>query len=68
MPATLMPTALPVSWACLMAAVTAATSAPGTATMNPYKSGSFAWPGGGTNVPTEEIAADVMVTGVPVGR
>ena len=68
MPATLMPTALPVAYARLMIAVTAVTSAPGTATRNPYKAGSFGWPGGGREVKTEETAAEVIVTGVPDGR
>jgi hypothetical protein len=41
-----------------MTAVTAATLAVGTATMNPYEAG---WP----CEETEETAAEVIVTGVP---
>jgi hypothetical protein len=48
-----------------MTAVTAAASATGTATMNPYEEGPFGWPGGGRYVETEETAAEVIVTGVP---
>jgi hypothetical protein len=51
-----------------MTAVTAATSAVGTPTTNPYVVGPFGWPGGGRNMETEETAADVILTGVPTGR
>jgi hypothetical protein len=68
LPATMMPTALPVSYARLMIAVTAATWGLGTPTMNPYKSGPVDCPGGGTKVPTGESEAAVIVTGVPAGR
>jgi hypothetical protein len=55
------------SWACVMSAVTAATSAAGTTTVNPYWAG---WPGGGggPSPETGETAVEVIVTGVPIGR
>jgi hypothetical protein len=52
-----------------MAAVTAATSAAGTATMNPYDVDFAGWLGGPDGRrETEETAAEVSMTGLPTGR
>jgi hypothetical protein len=52
-----------------MAAVTAATSAAGTATMNPYDADLAGWLGGPDGRrETDETAAEVIVIGVPTGR
>jgi hypothetical protein len=58
-----------------MTAVTAAASAAGTVTVNPYWVGWHGWPwhgwpggGPGRNVETEETVAEVIVTGLPIGR
>jgi hypothetical protein len=52
-----------------MTAVTAVTSAAGTATVNPYWAGPAGWPGGGGgNRETGETAAEVILTAVPTGR
>jgi len=52
-----------------MAAVTAATSAAGTATMNPYDVNFAGWLGGPDGRrETGVTAAEVIVIGVPTGR